>query len=75
MMVVPVSAQGGSFRTGTPHRVFEDPLLRSHPTRQWDVTPDWKGFVVIRQNDPEEATHPILVQNWFEELKRLVPTE
>ena len=26
-------------------------------------------------NDPDEPAELILVQNWFEELKRLVPTD
>ena len=29
----------------------------------------------LRDSDTEEATdEPVLLQNWFEELKRLVPT-
>ncbi len=29
----------------------------------------------LRDSDTEEATdEPVVVQNWFEELKRLVPT-
>ena len=41
--------------------------------------PDGQGFVMIRTPEgiaeSEGTTQITLVQNWFEELKRLVPTE
>jgi serine/threonine-protein kinase len=41
--------------------------------RTYDISPDGQRFLLIK---PETATPPsiIVVQNWFEELKRLVPT-
>ena len=38
----------------------------------WDVTPDGKSVIALEQR-PALQLH--LVQNWFEELKRLVPVD
>jgi hypothetical protein len=47
-------------------------------SRRYDVAPDG-GFFIIRsaQADGRDGTalNIIVVQNWFEELKRLVPTK
>jgi hypothetical protein len=45
--------------------------------RHYDVTADGQRFLMIKE-DPANAAasvHFILVLNWFEELKRLVPTK
>jgi hypothetical protein len=43
------------------------------------VAPDGKRFVMLKNTDSSSprATPPriVVVQNWFEELKRLVPTK
>ena len=60
------------FRAGTPRLLFEGPHLVG--ARSYDVSPDGQRFVMIH---PEESSAPNqinVVQNWFEELKRLVPT-
>ena len=38
------------------------------------VLPDDQGFVMIRHKTTDSSGEVILVRNWFEELKRLVPT-
>ncbi len=41
--------------------------------RTYDISPDGTRFLMIKEDaSPAEL---ILVQNWFEELERLVPTE
>jgi hypothetical protein len=42
--------------------------------RTYDVSPDGRRFLMIKQAT-NEATAPqiIVVQHWFEELRRLVP--
>ena len=62
---------------GTPRVLFDFPMLpiRGGP-RPYDIMPD--GRFVIIQRDPSDVTRTgssnmILVQNWFEQLKRLVP--
>ena len=43
--------------------------------RSYDVTPDGQRFLMVQVLEPlpEPATELILVTNWFEELRRLVP--
>ncbi len=42
--------------------------------RVYDISPDGERFLMIRQRTAEETgTDIILVENWVEELKRLVP--
>jgi len=45
--------------------------------RGYDVTPDGKRFLVVDAGEraPIKATEMILIQNWTEELKRLVPAK
>ena len=46
--------------------------------RTYDVSPDGQRFLMIKAGGgSDQAAAPpsiIVVQNWFEELKRLVPT-
>jgi dipeptidyl aminopeptidase/acylaminoacyl peptidase len=65
----------------TPRMLFQRDmsigrLARLFSFSPYDVTPDGQRFVMI--DDSESARPPtqlILVQNWAEELKQLVPTE
>ena len=43
--------------------------------RGWDVSGDGQQFVLRqpRERPPEVVIHMNVVQNWLEELKRLVP--
>ena len=42
----------------------------------YDVAPDGQRFVMIKVSEEQEAVGQInIVLNWFEELKRLVPTD
>ena len=45
--------------------------------RTYDISPDGERFLMIKESGSDETstTEFILVQNWFEELKRLVPTD
>ena len=47
--------------------------------RGYDVSPDGQRFLMLkevaRSEDTSTAPHSIIVQHWFEELRRLVPTE
>ena len=68
------------FTTGVPEVLFEGAYLPpSGQNRPYDLTPDGGRFVMIKASDvtsdADESPQIILVQNWFEELKRLVPTE
>jgi len=41
----------------------------------YTVAPDGERFLMIKRSEETSTTELILVQNWFEELKRLVPTD
>jgi serine/threonine-protein kinase len=47
----------------------------SSTLRAWDISADGKRFLMVKleERKPQPATEMILVHNWFEELKRLVP--
>jgi serine/threonine-protein kinase len=74
-----VAVQSGTtFGAGRPQVLFESGMLRQTAgTRPYDIAPDGR-FVIIYSGQTEAAgdtaSGMILVQNWFEELKRLVPT-
>ena len=79
LTAVPVETPGLAFRTGTPSTlaVRVDPV--SAAWRAYDVSADGQRFLVMRKPpDGLRATVPagfVVVQNWFEELKRLVPAK
>jgi Tol biopolymer transport system component len=64
-----------SHSVGIPRVVFEFRGVINDPTRGYDVSPDGKRFLVQGplEYSPMEINQLKLVQNWFEELKRLVP--
>jgi hypothetical protein len=47
------------------------------PFRGYDITPDGQRFLMVREVEqpPTRVTHMVLVQNWLEELNRLVPVK
>jgi serine/threonine-protein kinase len=70
-----VRADGG-FSAGVPRLLFEmRGLYSSSPMRSWDLWPDGRGFLMVKleESQPQTVTEMILVQNWFEDLKRLAP--
>ena len=77
MMAVPVSAEA-VFSPGKPIELFEgryavDPF--GNDMHNYDVAPDGRRFVMIKESEQESASVQFnVVLNWFEELKRLVPT-
>jgi hypothetical protein len=62
-----------SFTAGQSTVLFEEPYLL-FPGGNYDVTADGQRFVMVRQLDRQPITQLRVVQNWFEELKRKVPT-
>ena len=71
MMVVSVQTEP-SFSHGNPQVLFESQYL---PVSSYDISPDGQRFLMINPTGLQEEKGGLtLVQNWFEELKRLVPT-
>ena len=72
MTVAPVTT-GDSFQAGTPRSLFTHVRPRRVP-RTFAVAHDAQRFVMLQPTEPEVEPQIIVVLNWFEELKRLVPT-
>ncbi|TDI43758.1 MAG: serine/threonine-protein kinase [Acidobacteria bacterium] len=67
-----------SFTSGKAEVVFAEGIYYTNPLmRTYDISPDGERFLMIKEVKPDGAswTELLLVQNWFEELERLVPTE
>ena len=63
---------------GTPTKLLESHYYSDFgsPYQQYDVSLDGSRFLMIKPSDDRSETDPnsiIVVQNWLEELKRLVP--
>jgi hypothetical protein len=76
---VPISISNQSQLTaGVPKALFEGTFLRDQPgARPFDVTPDGQRFVMIKSGNAvdDDINRIVVIQNWLEELKRLVPTK
>lgn len=61
------------FVPGTATELFGGYYM--HPLgRTYDVSPDGERFLMIKAGAGRDVEGFVLVQNWHEELKRLVPT-
>ena len=79
LMAVRVRTEPG-FAPDSPELVLEKSYLISTGGngRTYDISPDGERFLMIQEvesDDEASSTELILVQNWFDELKRLVPTD
>jgi serine/threonine protein kinase/WD40 repeat protein len=85
MMVVDVETEP-TFRPGNPKSLFRgtyySPSLAQVAIPQWDIHPDGKRFLMIKdlQTTDEDSAGGIphkfiVVTNWFEELKQRVPVD
>jgi len=72
-----VPTRGGTWSSRTPEKVVDGPYATGAPAsgRNYDVSPDGKRFLMIREAPGEQPVvpHIQLVQHWVEELDRLVP--
>lgn len=77
MIAVPVSTEP-LLKVGTPRQLFQGNYYNlpagGSPRPQYDVTADGKRFLML-ETDATVRPKLIVVQNWLEELKRLVPTK
>jgi serine/threonine-protein kinase len=75
MMAVEVSTEP-TFKAGRPHLLFEGKYSNPGVFGDfYDVTPDGERFVMIKPGELNRLTRMSAVLNWFEELKRLVPSD
>jgi serine/threonine-protein kinase len=81
LTAVPVRTIGSAMTVGAPRTVLESAYFADAgpaPGRPYDVSSDGR-FLMIKENaaNDRQATPPSItvVQNWFEELERLVPAK
>jgi serine/threonine-protein kinase len=77
LMAVAVDASDTRFAFGERRTVLEWPYSLGFAGRSYDVSPDGQRFLAIKEggSDTETQIDIIIVENWTEELKRLVPTQ
>ena len=76
-MRVPVEARSTGWSAGTPVVLFQGRYFTETQGRTYDVSPDGRRFLMVKEAGADQGdARPqiIVVQHWFEELKRLVPT-
>ena len=66
-----------AFSVGNPEVIVEGPYLQGIlGGRSYDISLDGEQFLMLATiTDASAAPQIVIVQNWVEELKRLVPTE
>ena len=68
---------GNTSAAGEPVKLFDGPYYYGAPPHlgvQYDISADGRRFLMIKPTLEAEPPSIIVVQNWSEELKRLVPT-
>jgi len=76
LMAIRVHPRDGAWSADRPVKVVEGPYATEgvRDRRTYDVSVDGRRFLVIKRSANEAAAPQlIVVQHWFEELKRLVP--
>ena len=71
-----IEATATTFNAGNPKKLFDRSYATTAPGPGYDVSPDGQRFLMIKEGAGESREVPqylIVVQNWTEELKRLVP--
>ncbi len=65
-----------TFTAGSPEVLFTGRYTTSLAVTNYDISPDGQRFLMIKAAEEEEGQQGQInvVLNWFEELKRLVPT-
>jgi serine/threonine-protein kinase len=80
VMGVRVESSAG-FRSGRPVKLVEagyygGAASGAAPGRTYDISPDGRRFLMVKESVTDQNAAPlaiVVVQNWVEELKRLVP--
>jgi hypothetical protein len=63
-------------QVGEPKVLFEKPFLGGNQYgRMYDLSPDGQKFLMIQSAEPPPPPAQLnVILNWFDELKRLVPS-
>jgi serine/threonine-protein kinase len=80
LMMVALNARAPAWSSAPPVRLFAGRYFRGGPgttVRQYDITADGQRFLMMRDEsrsgDANQSNPIVVVQNWDEELKRLLP--
>jgi len=76
LLAVPIETRGTTWKAGRPTRLFASTNLHfGNLARMYDISPDGQRFLMLADSGDRAAVSPqiVVVQNWLEELKRLVP--
>jgi serine/threonine-protein kinase len=72
LIAVPVDTSGATFTWGPPHKLFDIQDVGG-PDRSYDVSPDGRRFLMIKDSADTRGSDIAVVLDWFEELKAKVP--
>ena len=72
MMAVPVTTKD-TFKAGKPKLLFSGDFA-SYVSANYDVSADGMRFLMVQEDEETARPRFHVVINWFDELKRLVPT-
>jgi serine/threonine-protein kinase len=77
LMAVRAHPGDDRWSSGSPTKILEGPYVTRglRDKRTYDVSADGKKFLMVKQPANQAAPQIVVVQNWTEELKRLVPTK
>jgi len=76
LMSVPVRATGSTFNAGNPVRVFDTKYAMPVVFRGYDVSPDGRRFLMIKERTADDKPTPaslVVVERWFEDLRQGLP--
>jgi serine/threonine-protein kinase len=78
LMAATVENRGGTLAFSRPELVIETPYEgAAFQGRSYDVSLDGRRFLMVKSAESEDSTASrriVLVQNWFDELRRLAPS-
>ena len=70
--MVDVITTNGLIHPGIPKLLFEGPYLNCWGP-SFDIAPDGRLLLLKPITDRHSSTELIIIENWFEELKKLAP--
>jgi len=75
LMAARVDSRGSAWSASTPQKIVDGPYvtITAASGRNYDVSRDGRRFLMVKPAANRASPHIVIVQNWFEELRRLVP--
>jgi hypothetical protein len=72
-----VDARGSAWSASTPQKTVDGPYatITSVTGRTYDVSRDGRRFLMVKEPANRAPAQIVIVQNWLEELRRLVPAK